>query len=680
MRRFLILLIASGAALCVAATCRIATPPTGRTRVTAADRVRPGQVRALYAAWSERRRAEGRAERLVIRLGFAKGLSEQPIAATGTARIDRATGRVRVELVGAGFDRPLAAWLVDNRPGGARGALPGEGDAWIALGSLVRNETGARLAAELRPDDLDGFEIDGVVIADESRGPVEGGVLFGAPGAFERLYRAAGASPDWSELDRRVARGADLFENEIFDGNGRTCATCHPAANNFTIDPAFIATLPADDPLFVAERVPALAGLENARLLRSRGLVLENLDGFDRPGVLRGVPHVLALPTSIRGPEIPFDNTANPAFGIAPPAERTGWSGDGAPGSGSLRDFAIGAVVQHFPRTLERVEGRDFRLPNDEELDALELFQLSLGRAADLDLDALRFLSPVAEEGRTIFGRLDSAGGTLPAGKCGVCHSQAGANIDAAFFAGILGTPVSGNANFGTAVNELDALPAALIDPGGAPRDGGFARVAHDGVSCTPALGGFGTVTPEGGALPPGLCEEDFNTPPLIEAADTAPFFHNNAVDTLEAAVAFYNDDAFNDSAGGRFLASLDTGGIGIRLDSSQVSAVAAFLRVLNAVENIATATQLIEQAIQCRGVRARSLLEQTREELFDAIRVLESVSLGAEAVEQLRRADARIVRALSRHHRHRREWLLHAALQHLARAKGGLVIESVSS
>ena len=42
-------------------------------------------------------------------------------------------------------------------------------------------------------------------------------------------------------LSSMAAVGADLFFNETFDGNGRTCGTCHPSANNFTLDPAFIA-------------------------------------------------------------------------------------------------------------------------------------------------------------------------------------------------------------------------------------------------------------------------------------------------------------------------------------------------------------------------------------------------------------------------------------------------------
>src|SRR5262249_60722116 len=109
-----------------------------------------------------------------------------------------------------------------------------------------------------------------------------------------------------------IAKGADLFFNERFDGNGRTCGTCHRAENNLTLDPTFIATLPADDPLFVAEFNPALAELENPMLMREFGLIVENVDGLDRPGVLRGVPHTLGLAGSVRSSQGP----------------RTGWCGD----------------------------------------------------------------------------------------------------------------------------------------------------------------------------------------------------------------------------------------------------------------------------------------------------------------------------------------------------------------
>jgi hypothetical protein len=172
-----------------------------------------------------------------------------------------------------------------------------------------------------------------------------------------------------------IERGQQIFTRETFAGNGRTCATCHPVQNNFTLDPKFIARLPPSDPLFVAERDPVLATLENPAMLRRHALITENLDGFDAPGVLRSVPHLLSLGLSITpGPEFPLSGM-------------TGWSGDGAPGDGSLRQFAVGAVVQHLTRNPLRRPGTDFRVPTEDELDALLAYQLSLGQQILLDVE-----------------------------------------------------------------------------------------------------------------------------------------------------------------------------------------------------------------------------------------------------------------------------------------------------
>src|SRR5215207_10538552 len=102
----------------------------------------------------------------------------------------------------------------------------------------------------------------------------------------------------WTEADAAASlidQGRWIFFNETFGGNGRTCGTCHPAENNYTIDPAYISKLPANNPLFVAEYNQALRDLERPKLLRGAGLVVVNADGFDKPGVLRGVPHLLGL-------------------------------------------------------------------------------------------------------------------------------------------------------------------------------------------------------------------------------------------------------------------------------------------------------------------------------------------------------------------------------------------------
>jgi hypothetical protein len=373
-----------------------------------------------------------------------------------------------------------------------------------------------------------------------------------------------------SPQDALVARGRDLFFKETFGGNGRTCGTCHPASNNFTIDPAFIAKLPPTDPLFVAEFNPALkTGFESPRLMREFGLIRENLDGFgdlDRRFVMRGVPHVLSMRVSIDSPQGP----------------RTGWSGDGAPGDGTLRSFATGAVIQHFTKTLNRVAGVDFRLPTDAELDALEAFQLSLGRQNDLQLP-LPLKGTLAKRGQEIF--LDNS-----LGKCNICHSNAGAIARA-------GSANLGNANFNTGVEALPDQPARLSG------------------ELVPEDDGLGT---------PG--DKTFNTPPLVEAADTAPFFHNNSVATLEGAVGFYDGDAFNKSPAGLFLKSIDPKQKGIELDATQIQAIAAFLRVLNAIENIRQTQTLLDETLMNpppRRETPRELLLHARQLVEGALRVL---------------------------------------------------------
>jgi mono/diheme cytochrome c family protein len=410
-----------------------------------------------------------------------------------------------------------------------------------------------------------------------------------------------------------VAEGERLFFDETFDGNGRTCGTCHRMEDNFGLTPAFIATLPPDDPLFVAETDPALPTLENPRLMREFGMILENLDGFDDLAnrfTMRGIPHTLALGTSV-------NSAAGP---------RTGWSGDGAPGDGSLRSFATGAVIQHFPRTTNRIAGVDFRLPTDEELDAIEAFMLSLGRQEDLALP-LSLKGVVAARGQEIF-----RDNTL--GKCNACHFNAGANGDPAIFG-----PGGGNRNFDTGVENLPDQPADLTGEL-VPPDDGFG-VPGDGT---------------------------FNTPPLAEAADTGPFFHNNAVETIEGAVAFYNGDAFKNSPAGQLIAGA-TGGA-INLDATQVVAVAAFLRVINALENIRQTIDLLESSKQASSERARVLLSRAVEETEDAITVLRGGGLHPAAAGHLETSRDLIERALGRY----ADNDVDNAIQAQERARGELV------
>jgi hypothetical protein len=410
-----------------------------------------------------------------------------------------------------------------------------------------------------------------------------------------------------------ICVGADLFFRDPFGGNGRTCASCHPVSHNFTIDPAFIATLPASDPLFVAETVPALAQLEKPALMRQFGLILENVDGLEHPTtkfVMRSVPHTFALATSVTAQAVPTDGTTRP------PNERTGWSGDGAPNAGELRDFQTGAVVQHYTQSLGRVSGTDFVLPTSDELDRIVAYLRTVGRTNEIDLTATSFSDPRAQAGLATF--LD------PAKRCNGCHHNAGANVAAGF-----------NRNFDTGVERARL---AALDSAGIPRDGGFggqglAAFNHDA---------------DGDGIDDSFGNGTFNTPPLIEAADTGPFFHTNAFSTIEDAIGFYTTPAFAQSPAG--------GGTAIALTATEIANLGQFLRTINAAMNcqlaIARITGLIsiiqDQKNHDRDLQ-QTLAQLALNEVNDAVADLSGVPSSSSGVStQLQAAQTALQSAAS--------------------------------
>jgi cytochrome c peroxidase len=360
-------------------------------------------------------------------------------------------------------------------------------------------------------------------------------------------------------VSAQVCAGADIFFRETFGGNGRTCGTCHPMANNTTIDVPFIQSLPASDPLFVFETNPNLTNLETPDL-RNLGGILENVDGFEDPThkfVVRGVPHVLSLKTSVAADT--GDGTTSP------PIERTGWGGDGAPGDGSLRQFLNGAIKQHYPKTLARQPGVDFRFATDQELDLVLAFQNALGRLNELDLTQVNLFDSQAQQGRVSF--MDPL-----RGRCNVCHTNAGANF----------IDTGRNRNFDTGTRGAQAFNTIPQFAGGFLFDAGF--------------GGLGLAQPNfvvidlGDGRPNGFGNGTFSTPPIIEAADTLPGFHTNAFGgSIEGVVSFYATSFFLNSPAAktldaRFGAPLNVG--------PDIAILGRFLRALNIALNLDMAKQ----------------------------------------------------------------------------------------
>jgi len=613
-------------------------------------------LQARYDNWAEQFAANGGADNLAISISWAKGLSNEHLPARGLTRFNVPEGTVTAQVYGLPENSSWDLWVVDNQPGPERSVQPEDGDRLRRVGQLAMTDTGATLEAALEADFFHDFEIDLVTLTRAGVSPVDGVALTGSPTLFERMFiwgqrqvpteqttdavglglRSARADSPFNSLDPLIAFGADLFFNETFAGNGRTCATCHPAENNFTVDPKFISKLHNNDPLFIAEQDPALAELENSLLLRELGLFRVNADGFDNPAVQRASQHLLGLSRYLE-----------PGNQAVPPVQRTGWSGDGSPGSGTIREFPIGAITQHMPQTLDRIPGVDFRLPTDEELDAMEAFLLALGRQDNPDLETLSLSKPIAERGRELF--LEFA---LGAANCTFCHAQGGAN----------GPNPDLNSNFDIGIEFLADHPGELIDPGSMPPDGGFGTTPLFDPDTGDFLG-FGNIDPDDGN------ERRFNSQPIIEAVDTGPFFHNHAVQTLEEAISFYNTQEFGDSA---------AGGLRSVLASTEVEAIGNFLRVMNVLENI-RASNLLNQAARDENHRntAKRLADLASYDTQDGQQVFDERFLYRNLSKKMRKAFLLEAAAARTNSRNFRNYLLNQAFNLKEQVADELVVSS---
>ena len=448
--------------------------------------------------------------------------------------------------------------------------------------------------------------------------------------------------------------GFRIFTQEDWNGNGRTCGTCHRPDEAYNIFPSTIKKLSKKEQALVfATNVP---GLENINLVKSHALF--NIEGGKagdccaddsqclkdaenagkHPGpIFRSTMTIQALDLTTENPPTSFPPPPPGGFpgtlklpqtcnvGLGPgQLPQLGWAGDGSPGSpvsdlachthhgttdlnanGSIRAFANGAIAQHSTLSLERIPGRDFRFATDEELDALEAFQRWLGRrpltaeenaiqgtvnATEFDLTLLQFKDPRVAKGSDHY-----LGG-------GVTNTHApGAPPDPQQFTADNGAGCQACHTHGGAIS-------IIVNP---PRNinlNTHVEEFSDDIGLN--VLGFPLPIDDGGAIPfvdfPKPVIDAFNIQSIIEAAEKKAWFHNHkVVDDFEGAIAHYGTADFVNNVGAPGVVSpldlLQNGnGISISFPKGDgIKHLGTFLRALNAFYNLRDCERLIDEAIE---------------------------------------------------------------------------------
>ena len=316
-----------------------------------------------------------------------------------------------------------------------------------------------------------------------------------------------------------VAEGALLFTLARFDGNGRRCATCHPVAfgQSGTLNPAQVELRFRFDPsgeLFRHDGADVIGGntfnrvRSHATILIDRALPANiSIAGSSARSVIlpRGIPTVMNTPAL--DPVLMYD-------GRDP----------------TLQAQARGAALAHAQSSNV----------TDSQLDSIAAFEMTLFNRRNLR-DFVKYGTPLSmpdggndseRRGRRFFiddglSDMDSVGES-PTAICGWCHSGDFLNGTSAFFGTNIFTLPEGS-RFNTAlVSELNPLGNPVYAFDVRNPNGSVTRVN------SPDPGFMLTV---GAAQAANL----FKTPTLWGVKDTAPYFHDNSSDSLEALANHYD-------------------------------------------------------------------------------------------------------------------------------------------
>ena len=374
--------------------------------------------------------------------------------------------------------------------------------------------------------------------------------------------------PGGIPLGSDLEQGRNLFVNETFDGNGRTCATCHVLSLNGGMPPSNVAARFATlattfDPLFIAEAsmnlntltigggvtfspgailtgtasggapvkakvltassateylvyggvspafAPATTVTDGARTASVVRIDAGNLNQLESPALMRGPSTSSDFP---QGRALILENIdgfgSPPVFRKSPHMQNLAHSRPFGFNDqiGFLEEFTVGAVQQHFSRRIERQEGRDLRLPTAEEQRLMTAFLESLDSVPGADVSKFN-LGHFARTTAQKRGLASFQGN----GKCTLCH-------------------------FGPGAGQRGRPPPRYqrLEPADQRARAHRRR---------PPLRAAG--------LPFGSSSRKIATLSLFNVKNNAPFFHDNSAATLEKVLEFYQSPLFANSPDG---------------------------------------------------------------------------------------------------------------------------------
>ncbi len=326
-------------------------------------------------------------------------------------------------------------------------------------------------------------------------------------------------------LVKRFEEGRRLFDEETFQGNGRTCVTCHSVKNG-TFSPAEatkrLAANP-NDPLFVGDglddgvqgtsRITAHATVRIEIPLTSR-VTLANDPAAASVTFFRGTP------TTVNTPSL------QPVFMY-----------DGR--DSTLEGQALGAVHAHArngvePTPLQLRLIAEFQQTAPRFFSSLALFGFAHGGPPPRLPNGV---TASQKRGRAMFDNVPITPGSTR-GLCAMCHS--GPMLDVSNEFNIF-LPIPGLRFFGVSVSERNKLNLPTYE---FILDGTERIVTPDPGLCLTKELPADEFPPElfgpGGPLPLSIACNLFKTPSLWGVKRTAPYFHDNSAKTLEDVAEQY--------------------------------------------------------------------------------------------------------------------------------------------